>query len=70
MVRIMVGTLVQVGLGNVSADEIPAMLAARDRTAAGPTAPPHGLHLQWIRCKPMIAEPLAVAEKFAAPLDR
>lgn len=75
MVRIMVGTLVQVGLGNVSADEIPAMLAARDRTAAGPTAPPHGLYLQWIRCKPMIAEPLAAepllaAEKIAAPADR
>jgi tRNA pseudouridine38-40 synthase len=66
MVRIMVGTLVQVGLGNVSADEIPVMLAARDRTAAGPTAPPHGLYLQWIRCKPTVVEPLAAAENIAA----
>jgi tRNA pseudouridine38-40 synthase len=49
MVRIMVGTLVQVGLGRIEPDEIPEMLAARDRQAAGPTAPPHGLYLQWIR---------------------
>ena len=49
MVRIMVGTLVQVGLGKVDPDAIPGILAARDRQAAGPTAPPHGLYLQWIR---------------------
>ena len=49
MVRIIVGTLVQVGLGRTQPDEIPCMLAARDRQAAGPTAPPHGLYLQWIR---------------------
>src|SRR3954471_917545 len=49
MVRIMVGTLVQVGLGRTQPDEIPEMLAARNRQAAGPTAPPHGLYLQWIR---------------------
>jgi tRNA pseudouridine38-40 synthase len=51
MVRIIVGTLVQVGIGHHTPDEIPAMLAARDRQAAGPTAPPHGLYLQWIRTK-------------------
>jgi len=49
MVRIIVGTLVQVGIGKIGADEIPAMLSAHDREAAGPTAPPHGLFLQWIR---------------------
>ncbi|HEV7302499.1 MAG TPA: tRNA pseudouridine(38-40) synthase TruA [Tepidisphaeraceae bacterium] len=48
-VRIMVGTLVQVGLGRTPADAIPAMLAARHRDAAGPTAPPHGLYLQWVK---------------------
>ena len=49
MVRIIVGTLVQVGLGRTSPDEIPQMIAARDRTAAGPTAPPVGLYLQWVK---------------------
>ena len=51
MVRIIVGTLVQVGIGRIKADEIPGMLAACDRAAGGPTAPPHGLYLQWIRTK-------------------
>lgn len=49
MVRIIVGTLVQVGLGRIRPEQIPEILAAKDRTAAGPTAPPHGLYLQWIR---------------------
>jgi tRNA pseudouridine38-40 synthase len=51
MVRIVVGTLVQVGMGTIEPGAIPAMLAARDRKASGPTAPPHGLYLQWIRTK-------------------
>jgi tRNA pseudouridine38-40 synthase len=49
MVRIMVGTLVEVGLGKYVPEDIPKMIAARDRTAAGSTAPPHGLYLHWIR---------------------
>jgi tRNA U38,U39,U40 pseudouridine synthase TruA len=49
MVRIMVGTLVEVGLGRYAPEEVPKMLVARDRCAAGATAPPHGLYLQWIR---------------------
>jgi tRNA pseudouridine38-40 synthase len=52
MVRIMVGTLLEVGLGRHTPEAIDAMLAARDRQAAGGTAPPHGLYLQWIRTKP------------------
>lgn len=44
-VRNMVGTLAQVGLGKWTADDVAAALAARDRSAAGPTAPPGGLYL-------------------------
>jgi len=51
MVRIIVGTLAHVGLHHVKPEEIPKILAARDREAAGPTAPPQGLYLQWIKIK-------------------
>ncbi len=47
-VRNMVGTLVQVGLGKLEADDIKTILAAKDRKAAGPTAPPDGLSLMRI----------------------
>jgi tRNA pseudouridine38-40 synthase len=57
MVRIIVGTLVEVGLGRLKADQMETILAARDRQAAGPTAPPHGLYLQWIRTSERPREP-------------
>lgn len=44
-VRILTGSLKLVGDGKWNADDIAAALAARDRAAAGPTAPPHGLYL-------------------------
>jgi tRNA U38,U39,U40 pseudouridine synthase TruA len=53
MVRIMVGTLAHVGLGKHPPEAIREMLLAKDRTAAGPTAPAHGLYLQWIKFKPL-----------------
>lgn len=43
MVRIIAGTLLQVGRGERQPEDIPAILAACDRSAAGPTAPAHGL---------------------------
>lgn len=45
MVRIIVGTLLEVGRGNIAPDDIERILAARDRSAAGPTAPAKGLCL-------------------------
>lgn len=44
-VRIMVGTLVQVGKGRWQPYDVLAALRARDRAKAGPTAPPEGLYL-------------------------
>jgi len=48
-VRNMVGTLKLVGEGKWSAADVAAALAARDRSAAGPTAPPGGLYLVEVR---------------------
>jgi tRNA pseudouridine38-40 synthase len=45
MVRNLVGTFVQCGAHRLSPDSIPALLAARDRARAGPTAPASGLFL-------------------------
>lgn len=48
MVRIIAGTLVEVGRGALRPDDVAAALAARDRTLAGPTAPGHGLTLERV----------------------
>lgn len=48
MVRIMVGTLVEIGLGQRDAAEMEEIVAAADRTRAGHTAPPNGLYLKQI----------------------
>jgi tRNA pseudouridine38-40 synthase len=49
MVRIIVGTLLEVGRGKRSPDEVAAILASRDRRSAGKTAPPQGLCLVEVR---------------------
>ena len=48
MVRNMVGTMLDVGRGRTASSEIPAILAARAREAAGPTAPAQGLFLRFV----------------------
>jgi len=45
MVRILVGTLLDVGRGMIDPEEIPRILAQKDRSYAGKTAPAHGLYL-------------------------
>ncbi|NSL52559.1 tRNA pseudouridine(38-40) synthase TruA [Calidifontibacillus erzurumensis] len=45
MVRIIVGTLLQVGQGKLEPIDIKFILEKKDRTLAGETAPPHGLYL-------------------------
>ncbi len=51
MVRIIVGTLIRVGRGFYEPEKVKEILAAKDRKAAGMTAPPHGLMLVEIRYK-------------------
>lgn len=45
MVRIIAGTLVEVGRGKLTTGDVKRILEAKDRKEAGPTAPPHGLFL-------------------------
>ena len=49
MVRPIVGTLVECGVGRRQPRDLPAMLEARARAAAGLTAPPHGLYLAGVK---------------------
>ena len=48
MVRAIAGTLIEVGLGKRTPESVTALLESRDRAAAGPTAPPHGLCLMKV----------------------
>jgi tRNA pseudouridine38-40 synthase len=48
MVRNLVGTMLDVGRGRLRPEDIPQILAARARAAAGPTAPPTGLFLHSV----------------------
>lgn len=49
MVRNIVGTLVDVGIGRLKPEKMAEIIEAKDRTAAGPIAPPQGLCLMWIK---------------------
>ena len=51
MVRNLVGTFVEAGTRRISSDAIPTILAARNRSAAGPTAPASGLFLVEVEYK-------------------
>ena len=48
MVRVIAGTLVEVGRGRFAPEVIDRILASQDRSLAGPTLPASGLCLEWI----------------------
>ena len=49
MVRIIAGTLIEVGRGALEPEDVGRILESRDRSQAGPTAPPQGLTLAGYR---------------------
>ena len=51
MVRIISGTLLDVGLGKIEPNEIPDIIEKKDRTQAGKTLPAHGLYLVKVQYK-------------------
>ena len=48
MVRNIVGLLVQIGLGTRSYEDVANVIASKDRSSAGPTAPPQSLYLKQV----------------------
>ena len=49
MVRIISGTLVDIGLGKIKPEELPNIIESKDRTKAGKTLPPQGLFLVEVK---------------------
>lgn len=57
MVRIMVGTLVEVGSGHIKAEDIPTIIKAKNRGRCGDTAPSQGLYLYKVNYGENYAKP-------------
>jgi tRNA pseudouridine38-40 synthase len=49
MVRIIAGTLVEVGRGRMTPGDVTAAITGKDRRRAGPTLPARGLCLEWVK---------------------
>ncbi|MEE2912630.1 MAG: tRNA pseudouridine(38-40) synthase TruA [Planctomycetota bacterium] len=62
MVRIMAGTLLEVGREKISPDEIPAIIESRDRSRAGKTLPAEGLCLEWVSFETHSPNKLAISK--------
>jgi tRNA pseudouridine38-40 synthase len=56
-VRIMVGTLIEIGRGRWVPERVTEILESKDRSNAGPTAPPQGLSLMWVRYPASLLRP-------------
>ncbi len=70
MVRVMAGTLVDVGRGKLEPGVVAARIADRDRTRSGMTAPPHGLSLEQVYLREawrVPDDPLPLVPPYAAP---
>ena len=67
MVRIMAGTLVQVGLHHYTPQDVTQMLLAKNRADTGFTAPASGLFLQWIKYAKEPAKILELPDADGAP---
>ena len=52
MVRAMVGTLLEIGQGRIEPEDLTAVLASKDRSQAGSSAPADGLYLNRTRATP------------------
>jgi len=48
MIRIIIGTLVHIGLGKIKKEDLPKIIQGKDRSLAGPTAPAQGLFLDKV----------------------
>ena len=48
IIRIISGTLVEVGLNNIEPEDIPKIIEAKNRQMAGKTLPPQGLFLMKV----------------------
>ncbi len=57
MVRILTGTLVEIGAGKISPEEMGEILQAKDRSVAGKTFPPEGLTLMKVGYTPWSGKP-------------
>jgi tRNA pseudouridine38-40 synthase len=68
MVRNIAGVLIAIGAGERPTDWAAEVLAARDRTRGGVTAPPGGLYLAGIRYAPALALPSEPADPTMPPL--
>jgi tRNA pseudouridine38-40 synthase len=64
MVRNLVGTMLDIGRGYMHTDDIPRILAARNRSLAGPTAPARGLFLHSVEYEQKLPDPCSLFPAF------
>jgi tRNA pseudouridine38-40 synthase len=62
MVRIIAGTLLEVGRGYTNPGSIPEIIASCDRRRAGKTMPAHGLSLEWVNFENQLPNKLAISK--------